>query len=385
VVSSYQGHLPMFKTIPFASQPARLRATRNRGAVIVYTAICMVTFCGITSFAVDYGHVQMVKSQLQRMADATARGMCEEYNLYGYTYAMAHGPALYSTANNPVTTNASISSTITGGYWNYSTHTFGTSSGSNTNPAVQVALSTTVPLTWGAVIGFKTVTVHASATAMAIAAINLNDTVQSTADPFLSGMPNGSEASVTNPHNDPDVAPANSPVSSGLSITSGQKVTFAAISGTATNDPTDPSYEPDGEDGENGVVSNIGHNNLSTSESGDYTPGFNNENGIADANIPLNALVGVFLSNTEPDDNTAPANLDFSTVASRNFTTLQPALQQVFFIGDGLTDSGQQQTFIAPSGATRLFLAQWDFYQWSNNVGTRTVQISIPASVQLVK
>jgi Flp pilus assembly protein TadG len=365
--------------------PPALGCDRRRGAILIYTAITMVAFCGITSFAVDYGQVQLVKTQLQRMADSTARGMCEEYNLYGYNYAMAHGTNLYSKSYNPVTTSGSISATITGGYWNYSSNTFSTSGGSNTNPAVQVALSTTVPLTWGAVIGFKTVTVHANATAMAIASINLNDTVQATADPFLSGMPNGSKSSITNPHNSPDSAPANSPVNSGLAISSGQKVTFAAISGTATNNPGDPSYQPDGEDGEYGVVSNIGHNNLSTSESGDYTHGFNNENGIADANIPLNALVGVFLNNTQPSSNTAPANLDFTSVASRNFSTLQPALQQVFFIGDGLTDSGQQQTFFAPSGATRLYLAQWDFYQWSNNSGSRTAQITIPASVQLVQ
>jgi hypothetical protein len=43
------------------------------------------------------------------------------------------------------------------------------------------------------------------------------------------------------------------------------------------------------------------------------------------------------------------------------------------------------QTFVAPSGATHLYLAQWDFYEWSNNVGNRTVQITIPASVQLVR
>jgi hypothetical protein len=245
-----------------------------------------------------------------------------------------------------------------------------------------------VPLTWGAVIGFKTITVHASATAMTIPATTLNDTVQATANPFLAGQADGTEASDTNPHNSPDYAgnssnELESPLDSGMTITSGQRVTFAAISGTATNDPSDPTYEPDGEDGENGIVSNIGHNNLSSSESGDYTPGFNNENGIADANIPLNALVGVFMSDSP--SSTAPANLDFSTVTSRNFTTLDPALQQVFFIGDGQTDSGQTQTFVAPAGATHLYLAQWDFYQWNNNVGSRVVQIQIPASVEMVQ
>jgi hypothetical protein len=383
----------MFKTSPITSQPGQLRVSRYRGAVIVYTAICMLAFCGITSFAVDYGHVQMVKSELQRMADATARGQCEMYNVNGSwpSSSNSYASALGSTTYNPVTSSSAptVTTSQTGsGYWNTSTKAWSSSSGTNKNPAYRVSLSVSVPLTWGAVIGFSSITVHATATAMTIPATNLNDTVQATANPFLAGQTAGTEASDTNPHNDPDYAgnssnEKQSPIDSGLTIATGQKVTFAAISGTATNDPGDTSYQPDGEDGEGGVSSNIGHNNLSTSESGDYTAGYNNENGIADANIPLNALVGVFMTDTPTS--TAPANLDFSTAASRNFTTLEPALQQVFFIGDGQTDSGVTQTFVAPSGATHLYLAQWDFYEWSNNVGNRTVQITIPASLQLVQ
>ena len=36
---------------------------------------------------------------------------------------------------------------------------------------------------------------------------------------------------------------------------------------------------------------------------------------------------------------------------------------------------GVPQKFRAPEGATRLYLATWDFYEWNNNAGERTVKI----------
>ena len=49
------------------------------------------------------------------------------------------------------------------------------------------------------------------------------------------------------------------------------------------------------------------------------------------------------------------------------------------------TDDGATQTFVAPAGATRLFLAGWDFYEWNNNAGDRTVKISRPSKIMTVK
>jgi hypothetical protein len=62
-------------------------------------------------------------------------------------------------------------------------------------------------------------------------------------------------------------------------------------------------------------------------------------------------------------------------------------LGQVFFIGDGLTDvgSGDVQTFVAPPGATRLFLGiadasgfTGDAGCYSDNVGSFQVEITTP-------
>jgi hypothetical protein len=64
-------------------------------------------------------------------------------------------------------------------------------------------------------------------------------------------------------------------------------------------------------------------------------------------------------------------------------------LQQSFFIGDGLTGTGvgSVQTFIAPEGATRLFLGSMDGGGWYNNVGSFKVVVEtapVPESTTTV-
>jgi hypothetical protein len=101
---------------------------------------------------------------------------------------------------------------------------------------------------------------------------------------------------------------------------------------------------------------------------------------------PINALVGVFLDDNQPNLTPTPAkNLDFSTSASRDFSTLKPDLKQIFFIGDGMNSNGQTQEFVVPQGATRLFLATWDFYEWNNNAGARDVVVIRPMRIVTVK
>ena len=69
--------------------------------------------------------------------------------------------------------------------------------------------------------------------------------------------------------------------------------------------------------------------------------------------------------------NTTTAPLNALTAASRDFTTLSPALQSVFFIGDGMNSSSVLQGFVVPAGATRLFLGVQDqTAYWSDNTGS---------------
>jgi RHS repeat-associated protein len=79
--------------------------------------------------------------------------------------------------------------------------------------------------------------------------------------------------------------------------------------------------------------------------------------GIGAYQGPQGALLGVFLTDDNPANTTISGAIDYSTVGSA-FETISPGLGQIFFIGDGLTDrgSGEVQEFIAPAGATRLFL-----------------------------
>lgn len=55
-----------------------------------------------------------------------------------------------------------------------------------------------------------------------------------------------------------------------------------------------------------------------------------------------------------------PASLDYTDPANLTLASYTPGLGQIFFIGDGLTDLGATQQFLAPTGATRLFLAVAD-------------------------
>jgi len=125
----------------------------------------------------------------------------------------------------------------------------------------------------------------------------------------------------------------------------------------------------------------VGHNNLTTTHSNNYASTMGNENGIADAWIPINSLVGVFLDDTQPSSSAAPANLDFRDSDSREFTELHPQLKQIFFIGDGFNKDGKHQNFVAPKGATRLFLATMDYYEWNNNDGSRKIKITRPGQI----
>ena len=103
--------------------------------------------------------------------------------------------------------------------------------------------------------------------------------------------------------------------------------------------------------------------------------------------MPVNTLLGVFLGPGLPTSNPAPGEVlnfrdigvaRFGTQVGTHFATLSPELEQIFFIGDGLTGtgSGSVQTFIAPAGATRLYLGVADGYGWANNSGAFDVCVN---------
>lgn len=179
--------------------------------------------------------------------------------------------------------------------------------------------------------------------------------VPGTSDPWLSGMPNGS------PGTGGDSAPGQSPVLvTGLPLVPGSLLHFAAT-GSVRQDPSFPFFGPDGDLANFAPIAS--RNNLGASK------------------VPIDALMGVFLDNTQPNLSAAPAGLDFSAggnvAGGVNYVSFSPALKQVFYIGDGLTSGAIAQTIVVPSGATRLYLGVLDTSQWSNNGGQFSVESTV--------
>ncbi len=176
--------------------------------------------------------------------------------------------------------------------------------------------------------------------------------VQATDDLYAAGRPTG-------PCCGGDSVPANSPILVPLTFVSGEYLTFTATGGAshAPGQPASPTAEGD------------------TSFKYNLTPDYGT--GIAgQAQVYLNALAGVFLGPTNPTG-AAPAEFTGS-VGGASFA---PGLNQIFFIGDGLTGigSGAQQTFYVPAGATRLYLGITDDGGYYDNFGT--IVASITANV----
>lgn len=358
-------------------------ATRNnlrrRGVALVYVTVGMVGFLAMTSLAIDVSHVRLVKIELQGAADAAAQAAGSQLS-QGSSSADTYAAAAAATNNADGSAVTIASSTdVVFGTWNVSTNTFTPMSGwSSSANAVQVytrrtaATSNPVHTLFGGVIGISTVDVVASAVAYVVPATSVTVTINGTDDPWLAGMPAGSTASYD------DTAPAESPIQvSSIPVVPGTYITLSNVSGGVRHDPSQATA--DGPDGESNDC--IWHGSDSP---GGPTPGA--ENGIGDVCAPLDAVMGLFLSNTQPNLNSAPAAVDYSTAASRDeavYNTIQ--LQQPFYIGNGQTSEGDTQQFYVPAGATRLYLGTYDGHQWENNSGSFTATVNVPASVQIVQ
>ena len=178
-------------------------------------------------------------------------------------------------------------------------------------------------------------------------------TVDSTTDIWLAGQP---DMSTVSGFFGTDTAPANSPVL--LAAAGGTTFTFHATGSTSVD--ASCFAGPDGD----GCYPD------------ETSFGVGPANGIGTYKGPADALIGVFLSDDTPSGTGGPASLDFTdpnVIGAAGFT---PLLNQIFFIGDGLTGLGvgNLQTFLAPTGSTRLFLAVADSIGSSvGNVGALDV------------
>jgi hypothetical protein len=194
--------------------------------------------------------------------------------------------------------------------------------------------------------------------AVSAAAATNNVTVPGTADVWLAGQANGTILQGIFALF--DQAPANSPVlaSTGLNMTAGSTLTFSGTGSTNYNGCA--SATPDGAGGCGNVSVALSYFGIST-----YAG-------------PINALVGVFINGNTPGG-TAPAGADFTVAGGTSQSSYSPLLNQVFFIGDGLTGtgSGSVQQFVIPAGATRLYLGSSDGAGANyNNSGSLSVTVT---------
>ncbi len=132
---------------------------------------------------------------------------------------------------------------------------------------------------------------------------------------------------------------------------SGNVFTFSATGLVSCCGQSQTPYIPP--DGYSGSTNITGANGLSNISGNAYIP-----------------MVGVFTTNTDPYGSSPPSALTFDANAPKS---LSPILNQVFYIGDGLSGynnpSGSQLTFTAPTNATRLYLGVIDAYGFNGTTG----------------
>jgi hypothetical protein len=173
-------------------------------------------------------------------------------------------------------------------------------------------------------------------------------TVKGKANPYLADQPTGTTCCSG------DSVPKESPVLALDNLQAGETLTFSTTGSVG--------YEP-------GSVapSADGYTNLIFNMTADYGTGISGP-----LNVYTSGLVGLFTNGTQPVD-PAPAQLNSGV----SFKTLSPGLNQIFWIGDGLTGTGTgtRQKFIVPAGATTLYLGVADGFGWANNPGKIKVKI----------
>ncbi|HEX8913588.1 MAG TPA: Tad domain-containing protein [Humisphaera sp.] len=353
------------------------RGTRRAGGLLVWSVLAMVAMIGFASLAVDLGRVQMVKTDLQRQADAAARGSLAIYDAYDLPTAQSYGPWLGNQAYNPVdaTTGVAPTVTITWGYWVPATSTFYAGTNSSYPTAVRCVSSRTaangnaVPLTWAKVLGRPWQDVTCTSVAIMTNTTSAAVSTPSTSDVYLAGMPAGSTASL----DDTTTNAAAYQVTS-VPVVPGSYLSFNSVTGAVGHTPTGPQFTADGD-----ATTMFQH----CAGGGGPTGG---ENGVADVTMPRCAFLGLFLGATAPNTSAAPDARDYTTAASRDQASYDDIeLKQPFFIGDGLTSGGAVQVFRVPAGATRLYLGVMDGYQWNNNAGSFAATVKLQRSIQVVR
>jgi hypothetical protein len=154
-------------------------------------------------------------------------------------------------------------------------------------------------------------------------------TVPGTSNPFLAGA-SGTDSVTMNGFTDP--ASLDAPV--GIAVSPGQTVKISNVTGLVSNGPCCSPVGPTG--GADTASQPVTANGFA-----ELVAGY--------ASLPINSLVGVFYGPNPAD----------------------PGVDSVFEIGAG-------GSFMVPTGTTELYLATVDGFQWANNSGAFTADVSVP-------
>ena len=164
----------------------------RRGATLLYVLFALAAFCGLVSLAVDYGHVQVVKTQLQTAADAAARA---GVNSLASGTASAQNNAVQTAAANIAGGQKVVLNTSTDvefGSWDKTFRTFTVLTGSAASSANALritarrsnAAGNPVKLYFASLFGLNSCDVVVSSTASRTPSPSLSELSQTSPTPF---------------------------------------------------------------------------------------------------------------------------------------------------------------------------------------------------------
>ncbi|MBC7783489.1 MAG: hypothetical protein H7144_06585 [Burkholderiales bacterium] len=369
--------------------PIARRTMRPRGVTLVFATVLMAVLLGFLVLAVDVGRVALAKSELQATADAAARYAATGMITSSTKSTTAYNHAALVCADSKVEgrTVTLTSSDVEIGVWNAGTRAFTASNSSNVD-AVRVTLSYTVGgagsvPTFAKALGAGTKTLTVSSVAQAtVVTVDVNAPAQGNI--FLAGMPDNTQTTNLQGNAwcydnsgttaDPKQRPKALALTS-LGVAAGDLLSFEGLSGQANNGAGALDNGPDGNLSWNVAQGQAYPNSAPTQSS----------NGIGNLRAPISSCIAVFLSDAAPNGSAAPTSLDFATSASRDYSLLQPALKQTFYVGDGKRLNGEVQHIKVPPGATRVFFGMMDAWQWNDNVGSFNMKMYRSTKIVTVK
>jgi hypothetical protein len=236
-------------------------------------------------------------------------------------------------------------------------HTGGVHAAGHTSHAVGGGISKGVALKVGAVVAAGGIGVAGAAAAVVLLTGGETEQVElpATADIYLSGVPDDSQAPISDPGTEP--------VS--IDVDGAGTVSFPSVDGDVSACDGCELESPDGGQ---------------ASFAATAISAFNGIAGVVHTDRTL-FVVGVFVGEDQPSQ---PADAVVDLTDADEEAKQEPELGEPFFVGDGETSDGEQQEIVVPDGATTLYLGFADAFAFSgppgaygDNQGEVSIEVTI--------